>query len=125
MKIHHLAFRTRDLDRLERFYADVLELRLLERKGDRAVWLAVGDAILMLERAEENEPLVPPGSMEFIAFDIAPHARVGYLARLGEAGVPIEAQTEHTLYFRDPDGRRIGLSHYSFRPSPKGAWPRK
>lgn len=112
MRIHHVAFRTRELERLERFYVDVLELRVIEKKGDRAVWLAIGDAILMLERAEENEPLVPKGTMEFIAFDIAPHARVGYLARLGEAGVPIEAQSDFTLYFRDPDGRRIGLSHY-------------
>jgi catechol 2,3-dioxygenase-like lactoylglutathione lyase family enzyme len=120
MKIHHVAFRTRDLERLERFYVDVLELRLLERKGDRAVWLAIGDAILMLERADEGEPTVPKGSMEFLAFDIAPHARVGYLARLGEAGVAIEAESDFTIYFRDPDGRRIGLSHH-----PGVSWSRK
>jgi glyoxylase I family protein len=112
MRIHHLAFRTKDLPRLEEFYASVLALPVRERKGDRSVWLAVGDTILMLERAEPHEPEVPRGAMDFVAFDVEKSARVGYLARLAEAGVPIEQQSEFTLYFRDPDGRRVGLSHY-------------
>ncbi len=116
MKIHHIAFRTRDLEGLERFYVDVLALRVTRRntspEGDRSVWLDAGGAILMLERAEADEPDVAPGTMELIAFDIGIEARIGYLARLGERHVAIEAQTDHTLYFRDPDGRRIGLSHY-------------
>jgi len=111
MRVHHIAFRTRDLERLERFYLDVLALRAL-RKTDRSVWLEAGDAILMLERADANEPGVPSGTMEMIAFDVEKEARVGWLRRLAENGVAIEAQTEHTLYFRDPDGRRIGLSSY-------------
>ena len=111
MRIHHIAFRTRDLERLERFYADVLALRVT-RRNERSVWLDAGGAILMLERAEPDEPDVAPGTMEMIAFDIGIEARIGYLARLGERHIPVEAQTDHTLYFRDPDGRRIGLSHY-------------
>ena len=38
--------------------------------------------------------------------------RAGAEARLASSGIAIEARTEFTLYFRDPDGRRIGLSHY-------------
>ena len=113
MRIHHLAFRTHDLARLVDFYVSVLALRVRERRGDRSVWLDVGDAILMLERAEPGEPDVPAGSMELVAFDIQHGTRLGYLARLAEAGVAIEQQTEFTLYFRDPDGRRVGLSHYA------------
>ena len=30
------------------------------------------------------------------------------------AGVRVEDRTEHTLYFRDPDGRRLGVSSYEF-----------
>ena len=116
MRIHHLAFRTRDLARLEAFYAGALGLPVRERHGDRSVWLGVGDAILMLERAEVGEPDVPPGSMDFVAFDVEKDARIGYLARLAEAGVAVEHQTEFTLYFRDPDGRRVGISHYSASP---------
>lgn len=112
MRIHHLAFRTRDLGRLEAFYSGVMALPVLDRKGERAVWLAAGDAVVMLERADEGEPGVPAGTMDFVAFDVEREARVGWLARLAEAGVAIEQQTEHTLYFRDPDGRRIGISSY-------------
>ena len=32
--------------------------------------------------------------------------------RLREAGVAIEDRTAFTLYVRDPDGRRVGLSSY-------------
>ncbi|MGK0362643.1 MAG: hypothetical protein ACI9U2_004964 [Bradymonadia bacterium] len=28
--------------------------------------------------------------------------------------VAIESETEHTTYFRDPDGRRVGVSNYTF-----------
>jgi catechol 2,3-dioxygenase-like lactoylglutathione lyase family enzyme len=34
--------------------------------------------------------------------------------RLKGAGVPIADRTLHTLYFRDPDGHRVGLSAYAF-----------
>ena len=35
---------------------------------------------------------------------------------LEAAGVPVEARTEYSVYFRDPDGRRNGLSLYRFDP---------
>ena len=118
MRIHHIAFRTDDVERLERFYVDIIGLSLLRRlrraahDGGTSVWLGIGDAILMLEHASPDEPRMRAGCMEMIAFDIEKEARVGWLRRLSEAGVAIEAQTEHTLYFRDPDGRRIGISSY-------------
>ena len=39
MRVHHLAFRTRDLTRLERFYTDVLGLLVARRDEERSVWL--------------------------------------------------------------------------------------
>jgi catechol 2,3-dioxygenase-like lactoylglutathione lyase family enzyme len=35
-------------------------------------------------------------------------------ARLQEAGIPIDDRTAYTLYVRDPDGHRVGLSVYRF-----------
>jgi catechol 2,3-dioxygenase-like lactoylglutathione lyase family enzyme len=32
--------------------------------------------------------------------------------RLTALGIVVEAETQHTLYFRDPDGRRIAVSTY-------------
>jgi len=112
MRVHHLAFRTRDLTKLERFYTDALGLSIARRDGERSVWLRAGGTILMLEQAEEGEPDVLPASKELVAFGIeAPD--VGRWRRVLEAsGIALEGETAFTLYFRDPDGRRIGLSHY-------------
>ena len=35
-------------------------------------------------------------------------------ARLQEAGIAIDDRTAYTLYVRDPDGHRVGLSVYRF-----------
>ncbi|HEX7663922.1 MAG TPA: VOC family protein [Polyangiaceae bacterium] len=111
--MHHVAFRTHDLPRLERFYTEVLGFTIRTRAGQRSVWLDAGDAILMLERANEAEPGIPAGSMEFVAFSIRAEQRIPLGDRLARHGIAIEHSTDYTLYFRDPDGRRIGLSHFA------------
>ena len=115
MRIHHVAFRTHDLERLVAFYCDVLAFTIARKQDDRSVWLDAGDAILMLERADDGEPAPPEGTKELVAFAIGADEHAFYTERLDRAGVPIEASTASTIYFRDPDGRRVGLS----------AWPGK
>ena len=66
MRVHHLAFRTRDLARLERFYVGRLGLRVGKR-SERSIWLRLGAGVLMLELAEPGEPTVPAGSLELVA----------------------------------------------------------
>ena len=97
MRIHHVALRTRDLARLERFYVETLGF-VVTRRQEHSVWLAAGDAILMLERADEGEPAVPAGSKELVAFAIVrdEYAKYTHL-------VAVEARTASTIYFRDPD----------------------
>jgi catechol 2,3-dioxygenase-like lactoylglutathione lyase family enzyme len=111
MRIHHLALRTRDLPRLRAFYVEALGLAPSNLRGS-GVWLQAGDAIVMLEQAEESEPAVPAGSRELVAFAVEPGQLPAFEARLAQHGVAIEARTRHTLYFRDPDGRRVGVSQY-------------
>ncbi len=115
--IHHVALRTPDVARLEAFYAGVLELPVVRRDEARgSVWLAADGAhraLLMLERASQDEPPVPAGSRELLAFAV--DAREGpraWRVRLALAGVAVEDETEFTLYFRDPDGRRVAVSTY-------------
>ncbi len=121
MRVHHLAFRTRDLPRLEGFYAALLGLPV-ERRSARSVWLDAGGTLVMLELATEGEPAVPAGSMEIAVFEVAPEEREARVERLRAGGFPAEAETEFTTYFRDPDGRRVGLSHYPRpRSGPGGA----
>jgi catechol 2,3-dioxygenase-like lactoylglutathione lyase family enzyme len=113
MRVHHLAFRTRDLPGLERFYTDVLGLTITRRDGERSVWLRAGGTILMLEAAETGEPPVPAGSKDLVAFGIEAPDVDRWRRVLAAAAVAIEAETAFTLYFRDPDGRRVALSHYA------------
>jgi len=131
MRIHHVALRTADLARLESFYVNVIGLAVIPAApraapggGDR-VWLAAGGAVLMLEGAADGEPTVTPGTMDLLAFGAFTGEDAGgdatgrpldrWRARLERAGVPVEAETPHTLYFRDPDGRRVALSDHPLR----------
>lgn len=113
MRVHHVAFRTsRDqLGALERFYTHVLGLAVIRRNEGRSIWLDAGGSILMLEVRDEGEPNLPAGSKELVAFAVSTSDRA-MIERLEEAGIVIEARTAFTLYVRDPDGRRIGLSSY-------------
>ena len=112
MRVHHLAFRTGDLERLERFYVDALGLAVIRRDGARSVWLDAGGAIVMLELREHDEPTIDAASKEMVAFAVEPETRGARVDRLTRAGVTVEDATDFTLYVRDPDGRRIGLSSY-------------
>ena len=115
MRIHHVALRTPNVPRLERFYAGVLGLRVLRRDEVRgSVWLEAGDAIVMIEPAAPGEPAVPAGTMELVAFAV--DDKEAWRARIERSGGTLEAESAFTLYFRDPDGRRVAVS--TFAPSP-------
>lgn len=112
MSIHHLALRTDDLDVLERFYRDILGLPVLRRDAGRSVWLDAGVAIVMLERRGEGEPAIDRRSMDLTCFAVEPDEHAAVLERLSAAQVRVEGRTAYSLYFRDPDGRRVGVSSY-------------
>jgi glyoxylase I family protein len=121
LPFHHLAIQCVDLEAQERFYRDVLGLEVLRRwprdgGGDRSVWLSVGGGFLALERAEE--PAAPTdwrdqrAGLHLVALGIPPGERTAWEDRLAALGVPIVHRTRWTIYVRDPEGNRIGLSHH-------------
>jgi glyoxylase I family protein len=121
LAFHHLAVQCADLAACERFYRDVLGLEVLRRwpregGGDRSVWLALGNGFLALEHADEPPPpsgfRSGRGGLHLLALRIAPGERARWEARLGDLGVPIVHRTRWTIYVRDPEGNRIGLSHH-------------
>ena len=115
MRIHHVALRTRDVGRLTAFYRDLLGLHASKTSSSESMWLDAGGTILMLEQSSDFEPSIDPATRELIAFAIPPRDCATFEARLASSGVTVEARSEFTLYFRDPDGRRVGLSHYPAR----------
>jgi hypothetical protein len=84
--------------------------------GDRSVWLALGDGFLALERA--SGPAVPApftdgrAGLHLLALRIEASQRAAWEARLAGQGVGVVHRTAWTLYVRDPEGNRVGLSHH-------------
>ncbi len=134
--VHHVALGVRDLAACEGFYSRILGLPVLRRwpaadglGGDRSVWLDLGrGAFLALERvaADGQAPARDtagdrPGYL-MIAIAIARATRADWEARLGAAGVAIVHRTPYTLYVADPEGNRVGLSHWpDAAPAPRRA----
>lgn len=133
--VHHLAIKVRDLAAAERFYVQVVGLRVLRRwpaadggPGDRSVWLQLepgdeGGTFLALETLsgaaggaarEEAGPGAPPErpGHHLVAFRIGREQRAACEERLTAAGVAVTHRTDYTIYFNDPEGNRLGLSHH-------------
>ncbi len=106
VNIHHIALRTTRRRALERFYGELLGLPTI-RKTKRGTWLKAGRTILMIEPREKKEPAIAHGSLELVAFGASQRTHAALAKKL-----VIEASTEFTSYFRDPDGRRVAISHY-------------
>jgi catechol 2,3-dioxygenase-like lactoylglutathione lyase family enzyme len=110
-----VALRVADPDRSAAFYREVLGLsehrRLSDGEGLRAVWLRAGEVVLMLERELRGKG-TGAGSGHLLAFRVA--GLEEWTARLARRGVAVEDRTDHTLYLRDPDGHRVGLSDLQF-----------
>jgi glyoxylase I family protein len=121
MKTHHISLKVTDLADCESFYADVLGLSIVERHKDkngneRSVWLKCGELILMLEKFEGAPPAKDhnynhPG-WHLLALAIDMETREDWKKRLRDAKIVIEEESPHSIYFRDPEGNRLALSHY-------------
>jgi glyoxylase I family protein len=113
VRLHHVALRVADCEASLAFYSGLLGLPETRRKlaGDHveSVWLQAGETILMLERRLRGGGS-DSGSGHLLA--LAAEDLGEWERRLTQAGVAIEDRTTHTLYLRDPDGHRVGLTTY-------------
>lgn len=121
---HHLAVQVTDLAAAERFYHGVLGLPVVQRwkygdgrPGERALWLQAGpDTFVALEHCTAPAPATefkdPQARLHLFALRIASQDRAAWEQKLRAAGVEIAHRSRWTLYVRDPDGNRIGLSHH-------------
>ncbi len=123
---HHLAIQVYDLERALAFYRDVLGFPELQRhlRDDgslRSVWVSLPDGgFLALEACPEPPRQEPyrrstPGYL-LLALRIDAEARNDVERELVSQGVEIVHRTRWTLYVRDPEGNRIGLSHHPHDP---------
>jgi catechol 2,3-dioxygenase len=114
-QLHHLALRARDVETTVAFYREVLGLAEVQSARPRSVWLGLaGGAVLMVEARNEAEPQVPDGSLELFAFRVDDARKHEIRALAVERGC-FDGETGHTVYLRDPDGRRVGVSTHPLK----------
>lgn len=115
---------TRDLEKAERFYTNVLRLEVVSRFDDGVVFRCGSSVLLLFDDRSTRSPSrnVPPHGAEgagHIAFAIPSAELEGWRARLEQHHIPIEAEVSwragRSLYFRDPDGNLLEFA-------PPGLW---
>jgi glyoxylase I family protein len=119
LAIHHLALGARDVERVAGFYSSVFGLPETQRHftedgAIRSIWLQLDRALLMIERTTrccETVAGVDAG-LFLMAFRVERETRVQLEEHLAALGHPVESRTEHTSYFRDPEGNRFAISHF-------------
>ena len=122
-KLHHIALGAQNVEALAAFYRNALDLlepsRHLHPDGSlRSIWLALGDALLMIEAAETPPP--PRADREagwcLLALTCAAQNLGTQTAALLQANATADGHTASTRYFRDPEGNRFALSCYPDTP---------
>ena len=136
---HHLAIQVQNLPRAERFYVDVLGLHVLRRwdwspeekaagkTGERSLWISVGADLhgefIALESCDAERFATPfrdpHGGLHLLALRITAAERKTWEAHLLARDIEVVHRTRWTLYLRDPEGNRIGLSHYPEEEEPR------
>lgn len=112
IELHHIAFRTGDVAALARFYCDMLGFEVVRNELPGSMWLRIDrGAVLMIEARANREPPIAPGSMELIAFRGSEHMRCEVRQKALDRNC-YDGETVFTVYLRDPDGRRVGVSTY-------------
>jgi catechol 2,3-dioxygenase len=120
------ALTVADLGRSERFYSDVLGMRVLGR-GDGALTLTADDATPLLELTERAgarpKPARATGLYHFAVLVPSRLALARSLRRLAEMRYPLTGASDHlvseALYLDDPDGNGIEI----YRDRPRAEWP--
>jgi catechol 2,3-dioxygenase-like lactoylglutathione lyase family enzyme len=119
--LDHVAIAVSDVQRSQRFYADVLGLERAHEEWDVPVVMAAhGTGVALFDQA--LHPSATPDDVEppairvlHIAFRIDRANFEAAQAELAERGVPArfaDHGISHSLYVRDPDGHQIELTTY-------------
>ena len=86
--------------------------------GERSIWFDLGDGgFLAVERVAGGPPRHDGWNTDDAGIHLVALAiERGDARRLGGAphrgGRPVVHRTDYTLYVRDPEGNRVGLSHW-------------
>ena len=116
--LDHVAIAVSDIDRSERFYADVLGLERAHAEWDVPVVMAAnGTGVAIFDKAlhhGEGEG-IPDVRILHIAFRVDRAGLERARDELAERGLTPRSSDHgisHSLYFNDPDGHQLELTTY-------------
>ncbi|GAC1337474.1 MAG: VOC family protein [Acetobacteraceae bacterium] len=126
IRIGGVALVVRDLDRVERFYRDVVGLERIDRSGDMAR-MGAGDAAFLdlLHRPDAPERDPAAAGLYHTAFLLPSRDDLGrWLAHAAAHGTRLDGAADHlvseALYLQDPEGN--GVEIYADRPRSEWTW---
>ncbi len=117
--IHHTALISSDVERTIEFYQDILGFPLTELfenrdyPGSSHFFFDVGNgnalAFFDLPGLDLGPYAEVLGGLHHLALSLPPEKWTEVRGKLEAAGVAYQLESEHSLYFPDPDGARIEL----------------
>jgi catechol 2,3-dioxygenase-like lactoylglutathione lyase family enzyme len=122
-RLDHFGLEVGDLARAERFYVDVLGLRVVTHLGDQVLLDCGGQNLALfqvvrtpLAAAERKARIAHPLGRGHHAFRVSRADFAAAQERLAEAGVesaqPIDWGDHDCIYFLDPDGNLLEIVSY-------------
>lgn len=129
--IDHVVLRVADLDRMRRFYVDVLGARIEKEQTDIGLYqLRVGTSLIDLIPVESELGAMggsAPGklghNLDHVAFRVLPWNGEAILAHLREHGIQGEIKSRYgaegegpSIYLTDPEGNGLELKGPPWAP---------
>ena len=129
-KLGHVVLKVRDLDRAERFYTDVVGLRVTGRLPGKMVFFSVRgnddshDLAVWKVGADARPPEAKQVGLFHVAWQVERPEDLETLYRhLAEKGARIHGTMDHganlSVYFEDPDGHMLEFTY----ERPRETWP--
>lgn len=115
-----------DLDRMERFYREVLGLERLDRTDDAVTLGTLRAPLLRLEAGATHPPSRGEPGLYHLAFLLPERADLAaWLLHVSELAVPLQGAADHAvseaIYLADPEGNGVEV----VRDRPREAWPQR
>jgi catechol 2,3-dioxygenase-like lactoylglutathione lyase family enzyme len=114
-----------DQERTERFYTEVLGMKLLDHEAGRSLFFRAGDSVFLMFDAEATAAggkLPPHGARGSIhtCFEVPDEDYAGWKARLAGHGVEVLSEISRSrgksFYFHDPDGNLLEIANADIWP---------
>lgn len=128
--VGHVHLKVAEIERALRFYRDVLQLKVTQRLGSSAAFLAFGDyhhhiALNTWESRGGSPPAPGTTGLYHLALLYPVRAELAAaLHRVLTAGIALEGAADHgvseAIYLRDPDDNGVEL----YWDRPHAQWPR-